>query len=104
MIVQKKRNLSFEKLSRAARIFKIVAHPLRLEILELLEQTDVLDVSSIKASVSQTVEQSMLSHHLTKMRDNGILHSEKKGKHKYYSIADRRILKIFDCIEHSDSF
>jgi len=49
------------------------------------------------------IEQSMLSHHLSKMKANGVLCSEKKGKNNFYSIADRRVLKIFDCIDSCDA-
>jgi len=41
----------------------------------------------------------MMSHHLSKMKDNGVLSSEKKGKQVYYRITDRQLLNIFDCME-----
>jgi DNA-binding transcriptional ArsR family regulator len=40
----------------------------------------------------------MMSQHLSKMKDNGILKSEKKGKQVFYAIADRRVLQVFDGI------
>jgi len=36
------------------------------------------------------------------MKDNGVLVSEKKGKQVFYSIADRKLLSIFDCMESCD--
>lgn len=93
------RNISSEKLAWAANMLKIIAHPVRLEVLEILETEEPLDVSTIKELLEIEVEQSMLSHHLTKMKAHGILSSVKKGKNIYYSIAERRVLKIFDCID-----
>ena len=43
---------------------------------------------------------SMMSHHLAKMKDNGVLTSEKHGKQVFYSIANRNLLNIFNCIEN----
>ena len=94
-----KRNLSIEKLMRVAKILKVISHPVRLEILEVLEEEDTLDVTTLRESIGIEVEQSMLSHHLIKMRDNNIIQSYKKGKNIYYSIVDRQVLKIFDCME-----
>ena len=94
-----KRNFSADKLSRVAKILKTIAHPVKLEILEILEAEEPLDVSTICGKIEMPCEISMMSHHLAKMKDNGILKSEKKGKQVFYSIADRQLLKIFDCME-----
>lgn len=100
----KKSRLPIDKLEQVANVLKAIAHPVKLEILEVLEQSEPLTVSEIREQVSNEVEQSMLSHHLIKMKDKGVLKSEKKGKQVYYSITDRQILKIFDCIENCEMF
>lgn len=94
-----KRKFSAEKLSKVAKVLKTIAHPVKLEILEVLEFEEPLDVSTITEKIGITCEISMMSHHLSKMKDNGILISEKKGKQVFYRIADRHILNIFDCME-----
>lgn len=91
-----------EKFGRVAQILKTIAHPVKLEILEVLEMEEPLDVSTIKARIRSNCEITMMSHHLTKMKDNGIVVSEKRGKQVFYSIADRQLLKIFDCMENCD--
>jgi len=93
------RQYSIEKLQRVAKILKTIAHPVKLEILETLEAEEPLDVSSICERIGSPCEISMMSHHLTKMKDNGILVSEKKGKRVYYALADRHILRLFDCMD-----
>lgn len=95
-----KRKLSANKLKKVANILKTISHPVKLEILEILEQYINLDVTTICEKLKIKCEISMLSHHLSKMKDNGILISEKKGKQVFYSIADRNILKIFECMEN----
>ena len=95
-----KRKLSANKLKKVANILKTISHPVKLEILDILEQYIKLDVSTILEKLKIKCEISMLSHHLSKMKDNGILISDKKGKQVFYSIADRNILKIFECMEN----
>lgn len=94
-----KRNISSEKMAKVAMLLKTISHPVRLQILEALEEQEPLDVSSIRGCIDIQVEQSMLSHHLIKMKDKGVLQSFKEGKSVYYSLRDRQVLKIFDCME-----
>ncbi len=97
-----KRQLSKENLHFAAKVLKAIAHPVKLEILEVLETEQPLDVSTICNRIGASCEISMMSHHLAKMKDNGILMSEKVGKQVFYSIKNKQILKIFDCIKNCE--
>jgi DNA-binding transcriptional ArsR family regulator len=99
-----KRQFSVLKLQQVAKILKTISHPVKLEILEVLESNEPLDVSSICNKIGINCEISMMSHHLSKMKDNGVLVSEKKGKQVFYKIADRQLLSIFDCMEGCDLF
>jgi len=96
-----KRKFSPAKLQAAAKILKTIAHPVKLEILKVLETEEPLDVSTICNRIGASCEISMMSHHLNKMKDNGIVVSEKNGKQVYYRLADRSILSIFDCMANS---
>ena len=93
------RQFSIEKLQRVAKILKTIAHPVKLEILEVLEAEEPLDVSTLCSRLGAECEISMMSHHLAKMKDNGILTSEKKGKQVFYRLTDRHLLNLFDCME-----
>ncbi|MFT5618747.1 MAG: DNA-binding transcriptional ArsR family regulator [Arenicella sp.] len=101
-MITTKREMSLDKLAKVAQVLKTISHPVRLEILEALEEEEPLAVGEILERVDAKVEQCMLSHHLIKMKDNGILTSEKQGKHIYYSLTDRQVLNIFDCMEKCD--
>ena len=90
--------IDFEKLERAAEILKTISHPVRLEIIEHLAEAEPLCVGDLQSRLRSAVEQSMLSHHLIKMKDKGILVCEKRGTHIYYRLADRTFLNMFDCL------
>jgi DNA-binding transcriptional ArsR family regulator len=98
------RNITAAQLLKVSEVLKAIGHPVRLEILELLEVKEPLTVTEILESLQTPIEQSMLSHHLIKMKDKGILKCEKKGLHVHYSLVDRKILKIFDCMENCSIF
>ena len=94
--------ISIEKIQRMAEVLKTIGHPLRLEVMQVLEQEEPLSVSEIKGRVGLDVEQSLLSHHLIKMKDKRVLKSEKQGMHVMYFLADRHILNIFECMQNCD--
>ena len=85
---------STKELVKMAKILRVIAHPVRLQILQSLESEVSLTVSAISKSISSTIEQSMLSHHLIKMKDNGILRSKKIGKYNHYSILNKDFLSV----------
>ncbi len=97
-----KRNIDLAKLELMASILKAISHPLRLEIIELLEDREALSVAEIRDQID--AEQSLLSHHLIKMKDKGVLKSHRKGRHIYYTLAFEQITKIFDCMDKCDIF
>lgn len=100
--VRKRKNIDAHKLEKVANVLKVIGHPVRLSILELLEEKEPLSVTEIMDKIA--VEQSLLSHHLTKMKDKGILESYREHKNIFYQLKDRQLLKIFDCMEDCDLF
>lgn len=91
-----------EKLERAAFVLKAVAHPVRIAIIDLLDQCGRLNVSELQGKLE--IEQALLSHHLTNMRDRGILTAEREGKCIYYSLTDKTITNIIHCINSCTRF
>lgn len=91
-----RKKIDIEKLSRVAEILKTIAHPIRLAIVEALDHHDSLSVSELMKETN--TEQSLLSHHLIKMKDKGVLKSERRGKSIYYELTDKHITNIFDCM------
>ena len=66
--IQKRKQLNAEQVIRVAEILKTIGHPVRLEILEALEEKEPLSVSEIQEKINLVTEQSLLSHHLIKMK------------------------------------
>lgn len=89
---------------RVSEILKTIGHPVRLQILEALEEKEPLNVTEIQERIASNTEQSLLSHHLIKMKDRGILKCEKQGMNVLYRIEDRNILNIFGCMESCNFF
>ena len=92
-----RRDVGVKKLEKASRVLKCIAHPVRLRILELLQGDKSLTVTEMMLTIG--IEQSLLSHHLTKMRDQDVLTSVREGKNIRYHLTDNQITSIFDCIE-----
>ena len=83
---------------RAILIFKMMASPIRLSILNLLlKNENGICVSSIEELLS--LPQSNVSQHLAHLRNSGILGCEKKGKRVCYRILDENVIKILKNIE-----
>ncbi len=86
------------KLERIASILKTVAHPLRLGVVHLLEQHPRLSVSDICERLGS--EQSLTSHHLQQMRLKGILSVKRDGRSMLYSLKERDVSLIIECLEN----
>ncbi|RZK32030.1 MAG: transcriptional regulator [Hymenobacter sp.] len=71
---------------RVAELLKVLAHPIRLKIINLLSQHRELNVTAVQEQIA--ISQSLASHHLNKMNDKGILTKVRGGKEHYYSLAD----------------
>lgn len=82
-----------------ANLLKCIAHPVKLDILGLLNSKDTLNVSEIQMMLGCDCEQSMLSHHLIKMKDKGILASSKQGKNIYYSLQMKGFADLLPVLE-----
>lgn len=87
-------NLQMEE---AAYTLKAISHGTRLCVISLLADTDEMNVSDIGERLK--CEQSLLSHHLTDMRAKGILNCRREGKNCFYSLKNKQITRILDCIK-----
>lgn len=92
--------LKFEKFLKASEILKSISNPYRLEILEILEDEEYHPVFEIQKTLN--IEPSLLSHHLNKMKDKGIISSYKEGRFIHYKLALKEIMKVLDCINECE--
>lgn len=89
-------NENYRKLEKASKMLKAMAHPLRLAIVNLLEDGSKLNVTQIFESLN--IEQAVASHHLSILKDRDVLASERDGKNIYYSLKHHQIREIIKCI------
>ena len=72
-----------------ANLFKGLAHPFRIRLLELLSDSPELTVPALQAETE--LEASHLSQHLSVLRRHHLVVSERRGSHVFYRLADPRI-------------
>ncbi len=92
----RQRRLKVEALERAAQTLKMLAHPQRLRIIELLERDREVPVYTLIEATG--FPQAVVSQHLNLMRRVGLLTARRQGKEMWYSITDPRALSILNCI------
>ena len=73
-----------EKLETSCELMRALAHPLRLRILEFIDQNGTINVNKIYNSLK--IEQSITSQHLKIMRLAGVIDAFREGKFVHYSI------------------
>lgn len=88
--------LSHEVLARMAQVLKMLAHPDRLKVVEILEREKEAPVHVMMELLG--LPQGATSQHLNQMRRANLISAERRGKEVWYRIADRRSLTILDCI------
>ncbi len=87
---------NIELMEQAAYTLKAISQGTRLCVISLLAGQEEMNVSQLVEELK--CEQSLLSHHLTDMRAKGILNCRREGKNCYYSLKNKQIVQIIDCI------
>ncbi len=85
-----------EVLERMAAALKVLAHPCRLKVAEVLQREGEMAVHHLMDRVP--LPQATLSQYLNQMRRAGLVRATRKGKEMWYGIADPSVLTILDCI------
>lgn len=75
-----------------ANLFKGLAHPYRIRILELLAGATEVSVAELQAETA--LEASHLSQHLAVLRRHRLVISERRASHVYYRLTDRRTAEL----------
>ena len=84
-------------LRRAVLTLRAVNHPLRKQILTLIDSRKTMPVTDIYQKLK--LEQSVASQHLAILRRAEIVKTERDGKFIYYSVNKRRIAQVNDIIQ-----
>lgn len=75
-----------------ANLFKGLAHPFRIRILELLAARPEVSVADLQHETG--LEASHLSQHLAVLRRHRLVESERRASHVYYRLADPRTAQL----------
>ena len=89
--------IAIDKLESASEMLKAIAHPIRITIVGMLDNEKKLSVTEIYKALS--IEQAVASHHLSILKNKGVLLSERSGKNCYYSLKHQRLSQIVACID-----
>lgn len=90
--------LPVEFLQEAAECLKVLAHPVRLRIVDILMQGR-FPVHRIALMCDRPAHQT--SEHLRLLKGHGLLSSRREGRTVYYAIADPRLPGVLKCIAAS---
>jgi ArsR family transcriptional regulator, arsenate/arsenite/antimonite-responsive transcriptional repressor len=72
---------------RVAAVAKALSEPLRVRIVDVLRRSDA-DVCQCELIALFDIKQSLLSHHIRKLVDAGLVQVERRHRWAYYSIPD----------------
>ncbi|HZK08582.1 MAG TPA: metalloregulator ArsR/SmtB family transcription factor [Bacteroidales bacterium] len=93
--MDRKTKIDLEKLEAAASRLRAIGHPMRIAIIELLEQKP-LNVTEIYTELN--IEQAAASHHLNVLKNKNMLVSRRRGKKIFYSLRNHALTELIDCI------
>jgi len=85
-----------EMIEKAAECLKVMAHPVRLRLVNILMQGEfaVHEIAELaKTSANQTCE------HLRLLKGHGLLNAERRGRAVYYRIASPQLPGLIHCIQ-----
>ena len=78
--------MTLAEAERATADLEILAHPIRMQLLDMLvrKQGDEVCVCDLEGGVP--VKQPTVSHHLKLLREAGLVSSERRGLYAYYAV------------------
>jgi DNA-binding transcriptional ArsR family regulator len=87
---------NIDALNQAAECLRVLAHPHRLRMVQMLLQSD-FTVGELAEACE--IPSAMASEHLRLMQHCGFLASEKEGRKVYYRVAEPHLKNILRCVE-----
>lgn len=87
--------LSIQTLQHAANVLRVLAHPHRLKIVDLLMDQN-LTVGQLAQSLD--LAPNAVSQHLNHMRAHGILEAQRDGRSVFYHVINPNALNVIQCI------
>lgn len=96
-----------DKLKVSSETLRALCHPLRLRIVEFIDQNESINVNKIYNTLK--LEQSITSQHLRILRKSNLVLTKREGKFIHYSLnydeldkANKAITRYFDAVGRDD--
>ncbi|MCU0460475.1 MAG: metalloregulator ArsR/SmtB family transcription factor [Bacteroidales bacterium] len=86
------KELNPEVLDKAANLLKAIAHPVRISIVQYLEDGKKRTVTEIHRKLG--IGQATASHHLVILKDRGVLSSKREGKNTWYFLKHSNLKNV----------
>ncbi|MGB0862830.1 MAG: ArsR/SmtB family transcription factor [Saprospiraceae bacterium] len=87
-----------ENLHTSSEILRALAHPLRMQILEFIDEHKSINVNKIYNTLK--LEQSITSQHLRILRKADIVTTSREGKFIHYSVNYDKIAHVVNSINN----
>ena len=85
--------LDEEALNSETRVFKALADSNRLKILKLLKEGELC---ACELTIALSNSQSTVSHHLSVLKNAGLIKERKEGKWSYFRLSDGAVIEILN--------
>jgi len=90
------KELNPEVLEKAANMLKAIAHPIRISIVQYLEDGKKRTVTEIHKKLG--IGQAAASHHLVILKDRGVLSSKREGKNNWYFLKHSNLKNVLTSV------
>jgi ArsR family transcriptional regulator len=77
-----------------ANLFRVLGHPARVRILELLRDEGERSVGALQAELG--LDSGGTSQHLAALRRIGLVESRREGTSVFYRVADERVFELLE--------
>ena len=91
--------LSDEEAAATAALFRVVADPARVKIVNLLARSGGEPVCACEFEPALGLSQPTVSHHLKKLTDAGLLEREQRGKWAFFSLVPEALERLASLVE-----
>jgi len=93
------KELDLDMLERASRVYRVLSHPVRLKLVELLLE-EIVSVGELADHVK--LAPAAVSQHLNIMRANGSVDSRRDGKRIYYRVVSPQAKYMIKCLRDNE--
>jgi|WetSurMetagenome_2_1015567.scaffolds.fasta_scaffold381322_1 DNA-binding transcriptional ArsR family regulator len=86
------KELEMAKLDSASVKIRVISHPIRIKILQLLEDSEKMNVTQLYTKLK--ILQAETSHHLGLLHTQGLIRKNREGKCSFYSLNKAGVSKV----------